>query len=326
MVSSRGQHTGTQITRKDQQGYWTIGHRLGGGNEGEVYAIQNDPAYAVKIYHEGKRPGPVQTAKLAAMEGKTPPGPLESPGFPTLAWPRELIRDNTTATLVGFIMPRVSTDHFVPIGTYCNPEARKRTVPVEYASGNHITGVSNAIIRNFTQTAHRLHLVGALIGDVNDNNVLINPTDGFISIIDCDSFQYTDQSTNQTFPCTVGRPEYTAPELMDLMSTQCGKPQCDTSSDPHRTSYGCITRNKEHDLFAIAVVIFKLLMDGTHPYDCIVSGPTAHQTNSLRDRIHSRYFAYGSRKPTHIRPAAQNQKRYERIPPALRTLFERAFS
>ena len=326
MTSSRGQYTGTQITRKDRTGIWTIGHRLGSGNEGEVYAIQNDPAYAAKIYHEGKRPGPTQTTKLMAMEGKPPPGPLESTGFPTLTWPQQLIQDNATSTLVGFIMPRLSTDHFVPIGTYCNPEARKRSVPVRYHSDQHVSTVSKTAIKNFTQTVHRLHLVDALIGDINDNNILINPADGFIAVIDCDSFQYTDQATGKTFPCTVGRPEYTAPELMNQMSGQCNEPQCSTDSNPHRASYGCIPRTRDHDLFAVAVVIFKLLMDGSHPYDCIVSGPNAHQTNSLKDRIESRYFAYGPRKAAHIRPASQNQKRYERIPPTFRALFERAFA
>ena len=63
MTTSTGQHTGTPIAQKDQQGTWTVGQRLGSGNEGEVYAIQNDPTYAVKIYHEGKRPGPQPNCK-----------------------------------------------------------------------------------------------------------------------------------------------------------------------------------------------------------------------------------------------------------------------
>ena len=326
MTSKSGKYAGTPIARKDGQGTCYIGHRIGGGNEGEVYSIKNDPQNVVKIYHEGKRPGALQTAKLMAMEGQIPPGPLESPGFPTLAWPRELIQHTTTSSLVGFFMPRVSTDRFVPIGTYCNPEARKRAVPTEYASSNHTAAISKNAIKNFTQTVHRLHLVDAIIGDINDNNVLINPEDGFISIIDCDSFQYTDQSTKRTFPCTVGRPEYTAPELIDLMSKECNKPDCDASNSKHRTGYGCIPRSKEHELFAVAVIVFKLLMNGSHPYDCIVSGPSAERTTSIRDRIHSRYFAYGSNKPSHIRPAPGNLKLYSHIPETIRKLFDRAFA
>ena len=280
----------------------------------------------MKIYHEGKRPGPVQTAKLAAMEGKTPPGPLESPGFPTLAWPHQLIQDSSTSTLVGFVMPRVANEQFVSIGIYCNPETRKRSIPVEYTSGNHIATVYKAAIRNFTQTVHRLHLVDAIIGDINDNNVLINPADGFISVIDCDSFQYTEQSTRRTFPCLVGRAEYTAPELLDHLDVECRRPQCDPDSNPHRATYACVLRTKDHDLFALAVVIFKLLMDGTHPYDCIVSGSIAHEVNTLKDRIGHHYFPYGPRKPANIRPAGQNQTRYDRIPAQIRELFERAFA
>ena len=326
MTTSAGQYTGTPIARKDQQGTWTVGHRLGGGNEGEVYAIQNDPAYAVKIYHEDKRPGPNQTAKLVAMEGKTPPGPLESPGFPTVTWPHQLIRDSATSTLVGFVMPRVSTEFFVPVGTYCNPETRKRVVAPEHCAGNHVVAVAKNAIRNFTQTVHRLHLVDAIIGDINDNNVLINPTDGFISVIDCDSFQYTDPASQRSFPCLVGRAEYTAPELLHLLDVQCRRPGCDVDSGPHRASYACVQRNKDHDLFAMAVVIFKLLMEGTHPYDCIVSGSSAHEINTLKDRITARYFPYGPRKPANIRPADHNRTRYDRLPQQIRELFEQAFA
>ena len=75
MITEAKSHTGATITQMDRRGTWTIGDRLGIGNEGEVYAIESDPARAAKIYHEDKRPGPVQTSKLHAMEGKPPQEP-----------------------------------------------------------------------------------------------------------------------------------------------------------------------------------------------------------------------------------------------------------
>ena len=326
MTTERQSHTGATITQRNRRGTWTIGERLGSGNEGEVYAIANDPARAVKIYHDGKRPGPIQTAKLNAMEGKPPPGPLEAPGFPTLTWPEQLIRDTSTSTLVGFVMPRVATTNFVPIGTYCNPEARQRAVPREHGETSHYSRIVKTAIQNLAQTVHRLHAAGAVIGDINDNNILICPADGFVAMIDCDSFQYTEENGGTTYRCTVGRPEYTAPELLDLMAMPCRTQGCRAGGRGHKATYACVDRDQEHDLFGIAVVIFKLLMDGVHPYDCIVSGPSAQGVTTLKDRIQARYYAYGPGRHRDTRPGSDHGVRYSRLPAEIRQLFERAFA
>ena len=65
-----GQHTGRQIRRKDGQGSYTLGEKLGEGGEGEVYGVIDSPQWAVKIYKPGRAPKDVQAKKLLAMEGR----------------------------------------------------------------------------------------------------------------------------------------------------------------------------------------------------------------------------------------------------------------
>ena len=320
-----GEHTGRTINPKLGAGHWVIGDLLGSGNEGEVYALSNDPHYAVKVYHANRRPDPQHAAKLFTMESRRPPGPVEIVGSPTLTWPVQLVRDTDGGQVVGFVMDRIDLGVFVPIGAYCNPDVRRRMVPADLLGDRMVDHVVKSAVINLTQTFHRLHESGVLIGDVNDHNLVLNPRDGFVSILDCDSFQITDPSTGKVYPCPVGRPEYTAPEILDEQNAFCRRADCDRAPDPHKTGYSCVVRNQQHDLFAMAVVIFKLFMSGSHPYDCVYHGPEALAPHTLRDRIQRRYFPYGPNRPFEVSPPPGKARQYHSLPAAIQRLFERAF-
>ena len=181
-------------------------------------------------------------------------------------------------------------------------------------------------IRNLTHTAQRLHQRGYLIGDVNERNILMDPITGDVTIVDCDSFQIHDPVGSITYCCTVGRPEYTAPELLRQMRGQCNVNRCLASPAPHQKQYACVTRTEQHDLFGIAVIIFKLLMDGAHPYDCKITSSRGPQPTTLKERIELGYYPYTKRAPHNIRPQPQNAEKYRHLPPDVRHLFERAFA
>ena len=60
-----------------------------------------------------------------------------------------------------------------------------------------------------------LHTIHVRIGDVNPSNILVNDN-GSVMLIDCDSFQIPGPPGHQPYPCVVGSPEYTAPEIDDF--------------------------------------------------------------------------------------------------------------
>ena len=106
----------------------------------------------------------------------------------------------------------------------------------------------------------------------------------------------------------------------------CRNQGCCTGGRGHRATYACVDRDREHILFGMTVAILKLLMDGVHPYDWIVSGPSAQRVMTLKDSIQARYYAYGPGRHRDIRPESDHGERYGRLPAEIRQLFERAFA
>lgn len=92
------------------------------------------------------------------------------------------------------------------------------------------------------EIVEQLHKSNIIIGDINANNILVADYNK-VYFIDCDSFQIGP------YPCPVGTVDFTPRELQ-------GK------------KYSEFLRTKEHDMFAITILIFMILFLGKHPYSC----------------------------------------------------------
>ncbi|WP_054849042.1 ankyrin repeat domain-containing protein [Vulcanisaeta sp. JCM 14467] len=142
------------------------------------------------------------------------------------------------------------------------------------------------------------------MGDLNDRNVLVN-SDGFVTLIDTDSFFIRDPDTGRIYPSEVGVGEYTAPEVL-------------------KGIVGADKRNVNTDMFSLAVLIFKLLMNGFHPFAGTV--PT-RESNTIEDNIReciSPYF--GPKRNIVIRPRSKYAPNLNELPQDLVNLFDQAFN
>ena len=99
-----------------------------------------------------------------------------------------------------------------------------------------------------------LHDRNIIIGDINPNNILVVSTKE-VYIVDTDSFQIED------FPCPVGTVNFTAPEIQG------------------RTYYEFL-RSKGNEDFAIATLVFMLMLPGKPPY--AQQGGEDPQSNIIR--------------------------------------------
>jgi eukaryotic-like serine/threonine-protein kinase len=99
---------------------------------------------------------------------------------------------------------------------------------------------------NLVQVTHAMHVAGTVIGDFNDANVRVG-RDALVTLLDCDSMQIRDAATGAMYLCRVGRPEYTAPELL-------------------HEDWSTTTREPSSDIFALSVHLYALLLEGEHPF------------------------------------------------------------
>jgi DNA-binding helix-hairpin-helix protein with protein kinase domain len=229
-----------------------IGRCLGQGGEGAVYAVPIWPRLVAKIY--ARRPDDLVARKLAAMVQL---GTSELASF--AAWPQGLLLDPRTGSTVGFLMPRV--DAHREIHALYGPTARKSAFPD--ASWAFLVRAA----RNVAAAFDAVHRHGHVIGDVNQGNVVVSRK-ATVRLIDCDSFQITH--LGRTYPCRVGVPLFTPPELQGQR-------------------LDIVQRTHDHDRFGLAVLVFQLLFMGRHPF----AGRHPDRVVPVEAAIREGLFAFG---------------------------------
>jgi hypothetical protein len=265
---------------------------LGTGGEARVYAIPQEPSLVAKVYHE---PTDDRARKLMAMLANPPDDPLAVREHVAIAWPVDLLlTTDRRHQCVGFLMPRLSGMH--PIADVYNPRARRQKHAwFDYFRLHHTA-------RNLAAAVHALHTRGYVIADVKQSNIFVTDT-ALVALVDTDSFQVRDARRGIVYRCLVSTPEVTPPELQGQRSTD-------------------IDRAPEHDLFGVAVIIFQLLMEGTHPFDGLFQG--SGDPPPYEARIAAGYFPYsgGRRVPFRPKPIAPP---FKILHPTLQQLFRHCF-
>jgi DNA-binding helix-hairpin-helix protein with protein kinase domain len=219
--------TSTEYIGKHQ--HYRTGQRIGGGGEGDVFEVQNQHGIVLKVYKEA--PDQDKADKLHFMAGMARPELLRF-----AAWPLDVVRDNS-GRVCGFTMRKLEA--YVPLHMLFSPMDRKKV----FADKGYNFLVHAA--RNLASAFHQIHVLGIVVGDVNEANILVN-NNGMIAFIDCDSFQIKNGSRYHF--CEVGVPRYTPPELLI------------------RGSFDMVVRTIDTDAFSLATLIFQLLFLGRAPF------------------------------------------------------------
>jgi DNA-binding helix-hairpin-helix protein with protein kinase domain len=279
----RRQSTGEVVTLTSK----TVGR----GGEASIYPVATDPRLVAKVHHN---PTATHAQKLALMLAHPWPACAAPLRHHPIAWPLDLlIRDDKGRTVGGFLMWRVTG--MFPIYNFYTPQTRRIVCPMFDYRYLH------RIARNTAAVAHAIHTHGHVIGDPNESGVLGGNT-ALVTWVDADSFQIRDPSSGRVYRCVVGKPDFTPPELQ-------GK------------CFSDVDRSVEHDRFGLAVIIFRLLMEGTHPFDGKFEG--YGDPPPLESRISSGHFPHGRKRvPWSPKPVAPP---FGILHPTLRQLFIRCF-
>ncbi|NEP91310.1 MAG: DNA-binding protein [Okeania sp. SIO2C2] len=259
---------------------------IGGGGEGRIYPVLQDSSLVAKIYH---KPTDEDADKLTVMFSHPPDTPIAA-GHSAIAWPVDLLHTlNSKQQIIGFLMPRVFRAE--PIHIFYNPRNRREQKPLFNYRYLHRTA------RNLVAAVNALHKSGYAVGDINESNMLVTDT-ALVTLVDTDSFQVRDPYTLEVYRCPVGKPEFTPPELQGQ-------------------SFREVDRLPEHDLFGVAVLIFQVLMEGTHPFAGVYQG--RGEPPSLEARIQAGHFPYSKKRvPYRPTPLAPD---FKILHPSIQQLF-----
>jgi DNA-binding helix-hairpin-helix protein with protein kinase domain len=259
-----------------------LAKRIGKGGEGEVYLLDGAEKKAVKVYTGA--PNPDREAKVKAMVRH---GLARSSTL--VAFPGEIVTTRT-GDFAGFSMRLV--EGFREIHQLYGPKSRK----IHYPKADFRFLVRAAA--NAARAIGQVHSLPCVVGDLNESGLLVSPQ-GVVALIDADSFQF--EAYGKVYPCLVGKPDFTAPEL-------------------HGKSLAGVTRVRAHDHFGLAVTIFQLLFMGRHPYAGVQKGTDL----SLDQMIAANLFAYSKRRHTGVTPPGILPS-LDDFPADIGDGFERAF-
>lgn len=208
--------------------------------------------------------------------------PLNCPG---ICAPTEILY-NSKHQFVGYLMPKacgtkLSTISIKPKFKNMFPQWSKRDM-VE-------------LTVTILQKIKYLHDRNVILGDINTNNIMFTSSTD-VYFVDVDSYQIED------FPCPVGTIPYTPPELLN------------------KGHYRDFLRTKGNEYFAVAALLFTLMVQGQQPY-------TQKDSNDMKANILNMDFPYalGNRKNSKT-PNGYWRYMWSHLPVFLKKAFYNTFS
>ncbi len=281
--------------------YETIEPAIGKGGEGSVYRISGMPKNVLKVFIDKNRTESRHKKLLAMIASSMPQNALQQ-----VTWPIDVVYQN--GQFVGYVMPMVNNNE---------------DLNVMYSDKYNCTlSEKITIAMNLCSAINSVHNAEQVCGDLNPKNISVDPQHALVTLVDTDSYHITEKNGNRIYRCEVGLPEYLPREIQEKM-----KNGQDLRNAPLPTF------TKYTDLFALAVHIFALLMNGCHPFACAVNNnvniaPLTTSQASITapqpiDNICTGFFPFFTKKSGITTPKYAPE--FDALPRNIKDLFIKAF-
>ncbi len=273
------------------------------GGEGEIFNIRGRKDLVLKRLIDKHRTT-TREKKLEAMLRAAVPQNL----LGQLTWPVDIVYEN--GKFIGYVMPALH---------------KVENLNAMY-SDKYSPSLSDRLIiaMNLCVPVDGLHQLGQYVGDGNPQNICVDPKTLEVIFVDTDSYTIRDRSSGRIYPCEVALPEYLAPEVQAALQQQQHKTIPNLPPD---------TFNEYTDRFWLAVHIFALLMNNTHPFAVRKGGKVSipHMSTSqtsvplpLREENICRgFFPHTMHRSGLDIPV--NCPKFSYLPDSVQNLFIRAF-
>jgi len=265
-----------------------------GGASGKIYLVDNAPGYVAKIFHNTEKSAS-NRQKLQAMLLNKPDflsTSVNGTDFIQIAWPEALL-DDEKGFCVGYVMPLIDMNQAVSLDHFMQKAVRKKLGLSENYAYRVFAAYNVALMIN------ALHKCGHYIIDLKPSNIYLYKENMLVAMVDCDGFSIKGE--NARYPAEFVSEEYIYPEGMNL---------------------NCDEMGEEQDLFALAVVIFRLLNNGIHPFSGTPKDKDAPML-TIQERITQYHYAYGLWPDQYQYPHPYSIHQY--FNKETLELFERAF-
>ena len=264
------------------------------GGAGTIHRVLGEPEIVVKLYTDLKHTAEYRE-KIAAMLDAAPSLPKISHGGRTyvqIAWPTAGVIDGYGG-FRGFVMPEVDFKSSTVLENILQKSARRsKGLPEFYGARVHLAANMAALMAELRALSH--YMV-----DMKPANMRFYPQAWYMAILDTDGFSING---SRRLPARHYSDEYIAPEAQGQAPSQL---------------------ELQQDLFAMAVIIFRLLNNGIHPYQGVDVGPSNNPT-TIQDCIFAGLYAYGRAGHRSVRPAPPSIHAF--LEDQTRKLFDRAFT
>ena len=208
-----------------------IEHMASGG-EGDIYRIESNDQkdesgkYVCKIYKRGK----ITRSRIDKIELMISNESLK--GVPRVSIPDKLVH-NPKGEPIGFTMK-------IAKGYELRRSLMIKKLLIEKLGDTWTRRHLVKTCQNIIRTISILHRYNIIMGDISPGNIMVDENCN-VSFIDTDSYQI------ENYPCPVGTATFTRPENL-------------------RKDTRTYLRTKEDDYFAVATLLFMILLPGFAPY------------------------------------------------------------
>jgi hypothetical protein len=268
-----------------------LGDPIAQGAAGTIHRIVGEPGVVAKLYKNPKDL-PEYRAKISAMLLARPNLPSfkhDGREYVQIAWPTAAIVDKKGG-FRGFLMPEVDFQASTELENILQRSARLRKQLPEFS------GARVLLAANLAALMADLHALGHYMVDMKPINMRFYPRRWNLAILDTDGFSVN--GVNRV-PAKQFSDEYIAPEAAGKKPEQLGHDQ---------------------DCFALAVIIFRLLNNGIHPYQGV---DASNHPTTLQERVFAGLYAYGVKLHPTVKPSPASVHSY--LEKSTRALFDQAF-
>lgn len=274
---------------------------IGRGGEAQVFRALNLPGQAAKIYNDALNESHASRDKLEAMILAPPEnatGHAHGHTLSLFAWPTVVI-EREDGVCSGFLMPEIPLDRAVSLLAFMSLDDRDRLLSSEDSSLPRRLQVC----RNLAAVVAEIHRQRHYVVDIKPQNIYLFKDTGIVCLVDNDSFAIAG-CDGRRFPASAYSSEYIAPELLAN-----GRPASSVDDD-------------RQDCFALAVLMFRLLDNGLHPFQ----GRPTREVNewNIDLCVEKGFYPHGREPHPAIKPAPSSTS--DLWDPLTMAMFDRAFA